>query len=111
MLVAYLRPHGWEVLGERFRQRPAEWLERTGVEPEKLTDHQAGDAFIANLRKVNGVHEMLPLDIGEWPDLSLTFEVGCDHAVTNEALSLLADDCLKVKATYRRVERDVGGRT
>lgn len=106
ILSVFLRPSGWEVLGEDFREHPARWEKRVDADWVSLAEHFGGEGFITHLRSVKGIRQTMPLDVTEWPS-SARFEVGCDHVTTEAHLDWLRDDCLKFRQTRRRVTRTV----
>ncbi len=100
LLRVFLTPQGWHVLGDGFRLTSGDWLERLG---ERDADPRT---VYLDKRRVEGVEQMLPLDLGQWPQGG-EFEVGCGDAATWVAIAVLAQHCAEARRTRRCVKGQV----
>lgn len=96
VLRAFRSPNGWLVLGDNFRVPPDEWLRRVGTD-YTMEQRDRAEVYLVNLRKVRGVEETLPNDLGANAWSSGELEVGCDHGCIRLPLSALLDDCRAVQ--------------
>ncbi len=94
LLHVTLSPSGWRVIGDSWRLKAQEWRDIAGV---------GENVYALNLRRVDGVDQLLPLEFEQWP--AVRFEVGCDDERTWLPLSVLAADCAEARRTRRRVDR------
>lgn len=116
VLRVFLTPDGWQLLGESFHISAEEWFERVAPDapshdgvPITLESYRAGLIGAFNLRDVEGIERMLPLDFTEWP--TAKFEVGCDHGHEYRSVADVLADCEAVRATRAATKRDIEWQT
>lgn len=102
MLRVFLARNEWHLMGDRLRVPLDDWLERTGGE-YTVDDVREDRVGTMGQRRVEGVAQVLPLDIDTWP--AGRFEVGCRCGTVWAELSWLADDCRHAAQTRRAVTR------
>jgi hypothetical protein len=109
MLRVFVRPSGWHLLGDRFREPLENWLARTGGEFD-VDDVRLGRVAPMNARRVSGIDKELPRDIDEWPR-DVRFEVGCSHGcgVATVDIKVLAEHCRRAARTKKPVHEEMPG--
>ena len=113
LLTVHLTRDGWVLDGEDYRAPMPEWIrlqrergitELNGVDVT-LENLSAGRFTASEPGKVEGVQHRLPLDVDQWTRRG-QIPLGCDHGHGQSSSALLAEDCLTVRRTGRRLKPD-----
>lgn len=102
LLRVYLIRNGWHVLGESFGEPLKERLKRDDSE-WTVDDFKQQRVAAFELHRIQGVDELLDVDIDMWP--AVGFEIGCHCKATWVSLNTLAADCRRARDERRTIRR------